>query len=1031
MIQIIHLSDFHLNERNLNDWKSFVRKPFINKIKQQNIDFERTIIVCTGDLIDKGNLNFDKSMSSFDLFKEEVIDFICNELQVPINRFFIVPGNHDMVRNNDSKKIEAGNKEHYKTYDNILSSVIDILDNNDREGVRRNVPFSEFEEKTYNGIDRFSTFFGSAFKCQIGHEIIGISCLNSAWRCYDDNDRNYLILGEEQLKRCTEYIKDSSIKVAVMHHPIDWFVLEKNIISGHINADYDILLVGHVHEAQTITQTGFSGTLFTNIAPACVSDIREDSKAFSNGFTIIKYDKPNKEVDCQYFIYNHADKEFRLNSDIAENGRLIFQIPDASKTSTYTLIERCLKNIQDNFFKTMDEHIIAQKVHVIESLKEAFEMPPLTEQSLGDEKELVYLTLDEVCKMRQNICIFGTQEIGKTTLLFRILREHVDEYSHLRIVPVFIDMKEMGNKDITTCIKDFLRCSTEEANKLITENHIVLLVDNLDYCDYYKDRVNKFNNFNNEYPSIQLIVTTDNAITDIPSEIYIRNTKIPFKNLYLKPLKSYHMKNLMVKWLPKDDNNKREVKLERMVNNFCSYSLPCTAMSVSLFLWSTENSDRKPINQAVLLDIYIEIVLEKLSKENIYRDTFDYKNKCMLLARIAQEMLKSTEPNYALTYSQYIQVITDYIKMVGFDYEVNRIGEYLIERKIFTKVNSNYIKFSHSCFFQFFIAKRMEDDESFKNEVLDEKYYHMFLHELDYYTGLTRNDKNLLELTFNRFNKAFDGIDEIFEQIDVDKYFTYILKNQAAHIPVSKGIDTNKIKENRISEDKKLDFYDTKLAKATSDAIRKKIDDFNLEKLIIIMSNVLRNSEGVEDYELKKRIYFALIRNTVAWTVLYRDELIRYIESHNALPPYLPQEKDFVRFLQFLPSNIQYGLYNHLGTFKLTTIIAEKIQNDISDKKCSDVERYFSVGLYWDCQGKDKYKPFKQLISKLSNNIVQDYCLFKLLDYFYLKVIPDSPEEESIIELISRLKLKHEKLPKQLKGKIMLSLKENKRKYIK
>ena len=111
--------------------------------------------------------------------------------------------------------------------------------------------------------------------------------------------------------------------------------------------------------------------------------------------------------------------------------------------------------------------------------------------------------------------------------------------------------------------------------------------------------------------------------------------------------------------------------------------------------------------------------------------------------------------------------------------------------------------------------------------------------------------------------------------------------------------------------------------------------------------------------------------------------------------------------------------------------MAEKIQKDISDKNCSDVERYFSVGLYWDCQGKDKYKPFKQLISKLSNNIVQDYCLFKLLEYFYLKVTPDSLEEENIIELISRLKLKHEKLPKQLKGKIMLSLKEKKRKLIK
>ena len=1031
MVQIIHLSDFHLNEKNLNDWKSYVRKPFLEKIKQLNIDINKTIIVCTGDLIDKGNLNFDKSKSSFDMFKEEVIDYICNNLHLPIERFLIVPGNHDMVRNNDSKKIEAGNKEHYKTYDNVLSSVKEILDNNDREGVKRNIPYSEFEEKVYHGINRLSSYLGSASICQIENDKIGLSCLNSAWRCYDDNDRSHLILGEEQLKRCTDYIKDSAIKIAIMHHPIDWFELEKNIISGHINKDYNILLVGHVHEAQTITQTGFSGTLFTNIAPSCTSDIREDSKAFSNGFTLIEYDKQNKYVDCQYFIYDHNNKVFKSNSDIGEEGRLVFQIPDENKTSTYTLIERCLKNIKENFYKTMDEHIIAQKAHVIESLKDAFEMPPLTEQSLGDEKELVYLTLDEVCKTKQNICIFGTQEIGKTTLLYRVLREHVDEYNHLRKVPVFIDMKEMGNKDITTCIKDFLKCSTDDANKLVDENHLVLLFDNLDYSDFYKDRVNKLNNFNREFPDIQLIVTTDNAITDIPSEIYIRNTKIPFKNLYLKPLRSYHMKNLMVKWLPQDDNSKREAKLERMVNNFCSYSLPCTAMSVSLFLWSTENSDRKPINKAVLLDIYIEIVLEKLSKDNIYRDTFDYKNKCMLLARIAQEMLKSIEPNYALTYSQYIQVISDYIKTVGFDYEINRIGEYLIERKIFTKVNSNYIKFSHSCFFQFFIAKRMEDDESFKNEVLDEKYYHMFLHELDYYTGLTRNDKNLLELIFGRFNQAFDGIEEIFDQIDVDKYFTHILKNKEAHVPVAKGIDTDKIKKNRVTEDKKLEFYDTKLAKATSDAIRKKIDDFNLEKLIIIMSNVLRNSEGVEDYELKKRIYFALIRNTVAWTVLYRDELIRYIESHDALPPYLPQEKDFVRFLQFLPSNIQYGLNYHLGTFKLTTIMAEKIQKDISDKNCSDVERYFSVGLYWDCQGKDKYKPFKQLISKLSNNIVQDYCLFKLLEYFYLKVTPDSLEEENIIELISRLKLKHEKLPKQLKGKIMLSLKEKKRKLIK
>ncbi|MDR3046017.1 MAG: metallophosphoesterase, partial [Bacteroidales bacterium] len=884
MIQIIHISDFHLNEKNLNDWNSYVKKAFVEQIKSLNLDMSKTIIVCTGDLIDKGNINY-KTQNTFDVFKSEVIDFICDKLSIGTDRFLVVSGNHDIVRNNDTEVTELGIKALYnQTYDKILSSVKKILDDAEREGVKRNIPFYDFESKLYNGVDRYSSFLGSSFRYNIDNSNIGIACLNSAWRCYDDNDKEYLVLGEEQLNRCTNYIKDCDIKIALMHHPLDWFKLEKNIISEHINKDYNMLFVGHVHEACTITQTGFSGTLFTNIAPSCISDIRDDSKAFSNGFTFVQYDKINKEVICKYFKYNHKDKEFALNSEIGESGQIVFEIPNPNKTSTHSLVEKCIKNIKEDFYKIMDEHIIAQKIHVIPNIKEAFIMPPLTDQNKDE-----YITLDEICKSKQNICIFGTQENGKTTLLYRIIREFIDEYAHLRKIPVYIDIKEMGNKEITTCIKDFLKCSTEEATTLISENLIVLLIDNLDYTTLNKDRINKINNFDSTNQEIQIIATTDNIIENVPTESHIKNSVIPFRNLYLGQLKSSHIKGLMVKWLPQDDNAKREEKLEKMVDNFCSYSLPCTAMSVSLFLWSTENSDKKPINQAVLLDIYIEIVLEKLAKENIYRDSFDYKNKTMLLAKIAQEMLKSQEPSYAISYSQYINIITDYIQTVGFDYDISRIADYFIERKIFSKIANN-IKFSHSCFFHFFIAKRMEYDIVFRNEILSENCYHMFPRELDYYTGLTRNDKDTLNLIFDRFKKAFDGIEDVFNQVDVDKHFTYILKNHTTYEPITKSIDTTKIKNSRPSEEKKLEFYDTKLSKATHDAIIRKVDNFNLEILIIIMSNILRNSEGVEDSNLKKEIYNSIIRNTVGWTILYKEWIVKYVKDNQSLPPFLVQE---------------------------------------------------------------------------------------------------------------------------------------------
>ncbi|HQB22437.1 MAG TPA: metallophosphoesterase [Bacteroidales bacterium] len=1030
MIQIIHLSDFHLNEKNFSDWKSFIKKAFIEKIKLLDIDLTQTIIVCTGDLIDKGNLNFDKTKQSFELFKEEVIDVICEELSMPIERFFIVAGNHDMVRSNDSKKIEMGNREYYKNYDNILSSIKEILDKDEREGVRRNIPFFEFNTSLYKNIEQYNKYFsflGNAFVCEINNMKIGVSCLNSSWRSYDDTDKDYLILGEEQLNRCTNFIKDCDIKIALMHHPLDWFKLEKNIISEHINKDYDMLFVGHVHEATTITQTGFSGTLFTNIAPSYVSEIRDDNKAFSNGFSIIKYDNTNKEIDCNYYIYKHEKKEFIINSNMGENGRKIFEIPNQNITSTHALIERSLKNIQDDFYKIMDEHIIAQKINILNNIKDAFIMPPLTDQRLSD-KDITYLTLDEICKSKQNICIFGPQEIGKTTLLYRITRELVDEYSLIRKIPVFIDVREMGNKEINTCIKDFLRCSSDDTKLLISENHIVLLIDNLDYNEINKDKINRINNFNSENQEIRIIATTDNNIESVPSETHIKNIVIPFRNLYLQTLKSYHIKGLMTKWLPQDDNNKREDKLEKMVNNFCSYSLPCTAMSVSLFLWSTENSDKKPINQAILLDIYIEIVLEKLAKENIYRDTFDYKNKTMLLAKVAQEMLKSKEANYAIPYTEYIKIISDYINTVGFDYDVSRIADYFIERKIFSKI-SNSIKFSHSCFFHFFIAKRMENDATFKNEVLKENFYYMFPRELDYYTGLIRNDKETLEIIYGRFKEAFRGVEEILEHVDVDRYFTYIVKNQTPHVSVSKYIDTDKIKDNRPTEEKILEFYDNKLSKKTSDAIVRKIDSVNLELLLIIMSNVLRNSEGVEDYKLKSEIYNSIIRNTIAWVVLYKEWIVRFIKDNNTLPPFINQEQNIVNFLRMLPFNVQGGINHHLGTNKLTKAMNDKIQQDKTDKKCSDIEKYFSVGLYWDNQGKDKFKPFKELIKSLSNNIAQDYCTYKLMDYFYRKTAPNSQEEQLCIELLSRLKLKTEKLPQRLKGNIMLEFKERKRKF--
>lgn len=1028
MVQIIHLSDFHLNSKNLSDWNSYIKKAFIVKLKTLELDLSNTLFICTGDLVDKGGYGYKSINDTFNLFKTDVIDFICNEMELPIEQFLIVPGNHDIVRKNDSSKIELGNREYFKNYDNILSAQKEILDNNDREGVKRIIPYYEFEQILYkDSQNRYSSFLGGAFKFEMNGVNIGVACLNSAWRAYDDDDKNYLILGEEQLNRCTKYLSNCEIKIALMHHPLDWFNLEKNIISSHIHKDYDLLFVGHVHESSTMIQTGFTGTLFTDVASSCTSDIRDDCKAFSNGFSLVNYDKNNEFIDCTFFKYNHDNTTYVLNTELGDNGRFIQKIQKQKSSSDQILIEKCLSNIRNDFYQIMDEHEIAKKINVSYSIKEAFIMPPITIQ----DNEEDYVTLNDICKSHQNQFFFGSYEIGKTTLLYRIVREFTDEYTQLRKIPIYLDINEIGNKDVIALIKQFLNISTEETKRIIADNLIVLICDNLDYSDLNEDKINRVSKFLRDNPNIQIIATATNDLVGVPPQNYVKKTKISFSHYYIRPLKSNHIKGLMTKWLPEEDSIKRDIRLDKMVANFCSYSLPCTAMSVSLFLWSTENADRKPINQAILLDIYIEIVLEKLAKENIYRATFNYKNKAMLLAYIAEKMLPSENSNYSIDYSDYIKYINDYLKSVGFDYDVQVIANYFIERKIFSKIAGNQIKFTHSCFFHFFLAKRMEFNTVFKNDVLKKEKFHMFPKEIDYYTGLTINDEETLKFIYNEFESSFNGLKDILANFDVDRFFTYILKtDQEKHEPITKNIDIQKVKQNRPSEEQIMQFYDNKLSKIPKDIISRKIDDFNLEKLIIIMCSVLRNSEGVENYGLKRNIYYSIIRNTIAWSVLYKDFIVRYVLKNNTMPPFIPKEENLVRFLRFLPMNIQVGVNNYLGTYKLTPIILEKIKQDNQNKTCSDIEAYFSVGLYWDSRGKDYPKYITKLVRRLSNNIVQDYCLIKLLDFYYRKTKPDTEEEIAIINILTELILKNEKLPKRLTERVRKSIKEGKENFL-
>lgn len=201
-------------------------------------------------------------------------------------------------------------------------------------------------------------------------------------------------------------------------------------------------------------------------------------------------------------------------------------------------------------------------------------------------------------------------------------------------------------------------------------------------------------------------------------------------------------------------------------------------MSVSLYLWSTEDSSRSPINSAYLLDIYLEIILEKLSIDNVYRDSFNYNNKCNLLGYIAYQCNQNLidKPNFILTKGALVSMTENYLKSVGYlQFKADKLVDYFIKQKVFIQ-EGNEVHYSHACFFYFFLAKRMISNKDFREEVMSDDNYFKYERALDYYSGLVMSDKEWLETLFARFEKFFaNAYDVIRQQIDVDNFFTKIV----------------------------------------------------------------------------------------------------------------------------------------------------------------------------------------------------------------------------------------------------------------
>ncbi|MCX6584498.1 MAG: metallophosphoesterase [Candidatus Aminicenantes bacterium] len=257
----LHLSDLHLCNPKTGWESGKILKKLQEDFKQLHHEEGLTpdMIFFTGDVV-FGHLGNEKGKQIVEQYEDaaKFFDSIRASFtpEIPKERVFIVPGNHDVNRGKTNRYLHRGfDSQMTGDYHNIekkLNNLIGDTDKDDWKGFIRSLKeYRQFLE--LNGYDhplkkdRDRLIY--AVETEINHVKVGIAGFNSAWSSWQDNEKGKLWLaGHWQIQTLSGRMSSPQLKIALMHHPFNWFnPAEDSIVQREMSNNFDFFLHGHEH----------------------------------------------------------------------------------------------------------------------------------------------------------------------------------------------------------------------------------------------------------------------------------------------------------------------------------------------------------------------------------------------------------------------------------------------------------------------------------------------------------------------------------------------------------------------------------------------------------------------------------------------------------------------------------------------------------------------------------------------------------------------------------------------------------------
>jgi Flp pilus assembly protein TadD len=311
----LHLSDIHFQPS--TEWRANPAREALLTFLQKRFDKDPSLkpdfVTCTGDIafgeIKEGAMEGQYRLA--EVFFDDVLALCGENEPLAKERLFLVPGNHDVNRDEinpfaqaQSKQLAAVSEKHIEDINKDFAGFKKVT----RDAMDRLGPYSEFIERyAKHQHDKDGRCFYT-HQLEVNGISVGIAGFNSAWSCADDtDDRRLWLAGEWQFAKAEALLNKPHLKIGLMHHPVDWLAqAERSIATKMLARDFNFFLHGHTHDAWVTESTNL-----TTIGAGAIGAHGQEEF----GINITQLDFSSGEGNVYLYTYSPKHKNWMIAVD--------------------------------------------------------------------------------------------------------------------------------------------------------------------------------------------------------------------------------------------------------------------------------------------------------------------------------------------------------------------------------------------------------------------------------------------------------------------------------------------------------------------------------------------------------------------------------------------------------------------------------------------------------------------------------------------------------------------------------------------